>query len=263
MSPFKMAWRICLLFMLSMAVIEAGGRDFVRVLQGEVFLSPGGQPTWDTYREDIFVFPGDNWRTSPAFMGDFVMEKSSSLRLSGAGNYRFTPNGLYRQAGGNWELILSVAAETGTTEELVYPEMRLLTVNDEPQRGRFFAGLKSEHVSAEEPEMTGSVSASYLEDMQTVEAEGVIPADMEAQNRSRQSMLILQRRSIYLQKEGLDRERALIQARLSAVSGGIGGLRDRNLSRMRAEKRALDIRYRNLLEEIRNIESEIRQTTEN
>jgi hypothetical protein len=73
-----------------MAVIEAGGRDFVRVLQGEIFLNPGGQPVWDTYGEDIFVFPGDNWRTSPSFTGDFVMEKSHSLRLSGAGNYRYS-----------------------------------------------------------------------------------------------------------------------------------------------------------------------------
>lgn len=265
MSPFKMAGQICLLLMLFLVAVEAGGRDFVRVLQGEVFLSPGGQPVWDTYREDIFVFPGDNWRTSPAFAGDFVMEKNNSLRLSGAGNYRFTPNGLYRQAGSNWELILSVAAETGTTEEVVYPEMRLLTINEELQRGRFFAGLKKEHVSGEEreSEMAGPVNATYLEDMQTVEKAEIMPADVDLQNRARQNMLVLQRRSIYLQKEGLARERALIQARLSSVSASVGGLRDRNLSRMRMEKRALDVRYRNLLEEIRKIDSEIRQLTEN
>jgi hypothetical protein len=248
-----------------MAVIEAGGRDFVRVLQGEIFLNPGGQPVWDTYGEDIFVFPGDNWRTSPSFTGDFVMEKSHSLRLSGAGNYRFTPNGLYRQAGGNWELILSVAAETATTEGAAYPEMRLLTINDEPHRGRFFAGLKKEHVSVEDrvPEMTEPVNATYLEDMQTVEKAEIISAVMGEQNRSRQNMLVLQRRSISLQKENMDRERAQIQARLSAVSSGMGGLRDRNLSRMRMEKRTLDIRYRNLLAEIRRIEAEIRQLAEN
>jgi hypothetical protein len=43
----------------------------------------------------------------------------------------------------------------------------------------------------------------------------------------------------------------------------MGGLRDRNLSRMRMEKRTLDIRYRNLLAEIRRIEAEIRQLAEN